>query len=342
MYIFHINKKKLIKIYLLTIFALRNSFYLLYNYIIMTLQQLEYIVALNRHRHFVKAAQECNVAQPTLSAMIKKLEDELEVTIFDRAKHPIEPTLIGERIIIQAQRTLEEMGKIDEMVHSEVATISGTLRIGIIPTVAPYLIPDFISKFKQEYPSVELAISEMRTAMIVEQLKYSLLDMAIVSTPLDNSELLEIPIFYERFVAYFSPLDSHLYNKLKASDMPTEHLWVLQEGHCARNQIFNFCNASTTYNHTYEAGSIETLIKIVDTNGGYTVIPELHIPFLSKKQAHNIREISSPPATREISIIIRKDYIKERMINAVVDTVKAIIPDHMLDQRLKKFAIRLL
>lgn len=308
----------------------------------MTIQQLEYLIALNRHRHFVKAAQECEVAQPTLSAMIRKLEDELEVTIFDRDKHPVEPTLIGARIIAQAQRTLDEMRKINEMVHSEISTMGGTLRIGIIPTVAPYLIPDFISKFKKEYPAVELSIAEMRTSMIIEQLKYSLLDMAILSTPLDNPDLLEIPMFYERFVAYFSPLEENSDKFLKASDMPTEHLWVLQEGHCARNQVFNFCSATDSYNHTYEAGSIDTLIKIVDTNGGYTVIPELHLQFLSESQAKNVREIDSPPATREISIIIRKDYIKERMINAVADTIKAIIPDHMLDERLKKFAIRLM
>ncbi len=308
----------------------------------MTIQQLEYIVALNRQRHFVKAAQECGVAQPTLSAMIRKLEEELEIVIFDRDKHPIEPTPIGERIIRQAERTLEEMNKIGEMVYSEVEALSGSLRIGVIPTVAPYLIPSFISSFKENYPRIELAITEMRTAMILQQLKNSLIDMAILSTPIDNADFLEIPLYYEKYVAYFSPTYNKNKIRLKASDMPTEQLWVLQEGHCARTQVFNFCHSENIHNSTYEAGSIDTLIKIVDKNGGYTVIPELHTQFLSAKQMKNIREITSPPAIREISIIIRKDYIKERMINAVADTIKSIIPEYMLDERLKKFAIRLM
>lgn len=308
----------------------------------MTIHQLEYIVALNRQRHFVKAAEECGVAQPTLSAMIRKLEEELEIVIFDRDKHPIEPTPIGERIIRQAERTLEEMNKINEMVHSEVEALSGSLRIGVIPTVAPYLIPSFISTFKENYPQIELAITEMRTAMILQQLKHSLIDMAILSTPIDNQDFLEIPLYYEKYVAYFSPAYNKNKISLKATEMPTEQLWVLQEGHCARTQIFNFCHSENIHNSTYEAGSIDTLIKIVDKNGGYTVIPELHTQFLSSKQMKNIREITSPPAIREISIIIRKDYIKERMINAVADTVKSIIPEYMLDERMKKFAIRLM
>lgn len=307
----------------------------------MTIQQLEYITALNRQRHFVKAAEECGVAQPTLSAMIRKLEEELDVTLFDRDKHPVVPTPIGERVIRQAENALFEIHKIGELVYSETATLSGNLHIGVIPTVAPYLIPGFIASFTKSYPEIGLSIAEMRTQVVVQQLHDSLLDMAIVSTPLDNPGLLEIPLYYERFVAYFSSEEPDKERRLDASNMPTDRLWVLQEGHCARNQVFNFCGASSGFNHLYEAGSIDTLIKIVDRNGGYTVIPELHLPFLTPAQRENIREIDSPPAVREISILIRKDYVREGMINAVADTIKTLIPERLIDERLKKFAIRL-
>lgn len=307
----------------------------------MTLQQLEYIVAVNRFRHFVTASEECGVTQPTLSAMIQKLEDELDVRIFDRTKHPIEPTKVGEKIIRQAEITLNESKRIKELVASEVNILSGGLKIGVIPTVAPYIIPSFIQEFCASYPTVEVSISEMRTALVVQQLENATLDMAFMSTPLKNTELLEIPIYYEKFVAYFSPTHPLKDQELHASDMPSEHLWVLQEGHCIRNQVFSFCASKITGNHTYEAGSIDNLVRIVDKNGGYTVIPEMHLPFLTDSQLTNVRQIVSPPPVREISIVIRKDYIRERMINAVADSLKKFIPPSMLDERLRKFTIRL-
>lgn len=307
----------------------------------MTLQQLEYIVAVNHYKHFVKAAEACGVTQPTLSTMIQKMEEELDILIFDRTKHPVETTVIGQKIVLQAQTTLNEFGRLKEIVSSEVNSLSGTLKMAIIPTVAPYLLPDFITIFKKQYPKIMLSISEMRTAFIVEQLFRSSLDMAILSTPLKNSELFEIPLYYEKFVAYFSPDHPLIDQPLLASKMPLNDLWVLQEGHCIRNQVFNFCGKKVEKNHIYEAGSIDTLVKIVDKNGGYTIIPELHLSFLNENQIKNIRHIKNPPAVREISIVIRKDFIKEAMINAVADTVKQIIPQQMLDERLKKFSIKL-
>ncbi len=304
----------------------------------MTLQQLEYVVALDRHRHFVQAAEACGISQPTLSAMIQKLEEELGVRIFDRTKHPVEPTEMGRRIIRQAETALQEVHRISEQLDREKTQLAGELRLGVIPTVAPYLVPGFINGFQTECPSVALTVEEMRTKMLLLQLRSGELDMAILSTPLGDPDFLEIPLYYERFVAYFSPDEPH--RALKPGDMPPDHLWVLQEGHCARNQVFNFCRSSGVYNHTYEAGSIDTLIKIVDRNGGYTVIPELHLPFLTAEQRGNVEPIE-PPAVREISILIRRDYIRERMVNAVADVIKQLIPARMLDDHLRKFAIRL-
>ena len=308
----------------------------------MTIQQLEYVLALDKTRHFVRAAELCGVTQPTLSAMVQKLEDEMDCKIFDRSRQPIEPTEIGRQIIKQAQVIIYQVNQLKESVRNEKDTLSGVLNLAIIPTIAPYLLPQFIASFKNQYPDILLKVSEMHTDTIIEKLRIAEIDMAILSTPLDDPKILEVPLYYEKFVAYISPSEP-IYERteLSASDMPLDRLWVLEEGHCLRNQVFNFCHQKPHHNSTYEAGSIDTLVKIVDINGGYTVIPELHIELLSEKQKLNLREIVKPEATREISIVIRHDFVREGMLNAVAECVKQIIPIHMLDARLKKFAIKI-
>ena len=308
----------------------------------MTLQQLEYILALDKTRHFVRAADMCGVTQPTLSAMIQKLEDELDCKIFDRSRQPIETTEIGKQIIDQAQVILYQANQLKESVLSEKNTLSGSLHLAIIPTIAPYLLPQFIASFKSLYPDIALKVSEMHTATIIEKLRVAEIDMAILATPLDDPKIFEVPLYYEHFVAYIAPTEP-IYSRteLSATDMPLDKLWVLEEGHCMRNQVFNFCNDKPIQPLTYEAGSIDTLVKIVDLNGGYTVVPELHVDLLTENQKLNLREIVKPEATREVSIVIRHDFVREAALNAVAECVKRIIPSHMLDARLKKFAIKL-
>ena len=308
----------------------------------MTLQQLEYVLALDKTRHFVRAAELCGVTQPTLSAMVQKLEDELDCKIFDRSRNPLETTEIGKQIIRQAQEIVIQANQLKETVQAEKELLSGTLHLAIIPTIAPYLLPQFIASFKKTYPQISLKVSEMHTSTIIEKLRIAEIDMAILSTPLEDPKILEVPMYYEKFAAYISPKDP-IYERaeLSANDMPLEQLWVLEEGHCLRNQVFNFCTEKVQHTSTYEAGSIDTLVKIVDINGGYTVIPELHIELLSDKQKLNLRNIVNPEATREISVVIRHDFVREGMLNAVAECIKQIIPAHMLDARLKKFAIRL-
>ncbi len=307
----------------------------------MTIQQLEYIVALNKFKHFVKAAEYCGVSQPTLSMMIRKLESELEISIFDRSQHPIQPTKVGQRVIEQAERTLLEMKKVQEIVNDDIDALSGNLSIGVIPTLASYIVPNLIKTFKTDYPEIHLAISEMTTENLIDTLNKGELDMFIAATPLEQENFYEIPLYYEKFLAYFSNSQSHIYKNLSASNMPNENLWILEEGHCFRDQVFNFCTESLSYNQIFESGSIDTLIRIVDTNDGYSVIPELHLPYLSEEQRKNVQDINDPPAIREISIVIRQDFIREKMLNAVANSIKTIIPEHMLDERLKKFSIKL-
>jgi len=307
----------------------------------MTLQQLEYIVALDKTRHFVRAAETCRVTQPTLSAMIQKLEEELSCQIFDRSSHPIMPTEVGTIIISQAQVILFHVKQLNENVLAQKNSLSGSLSLAIIPTVAPYLLPGIISLFRKNHPDISLKIAETRTESIIQKLQMAEIDMAILSTPLDDPKILEVPLYYEKFAAYISP-NEPIYEKQEISinEMPPDHLWVLEEGHCLRNQVLNFCG-SKTHTSVYEAGSIDTLVKIVDMNGGYTIIPELHIDLLSETQKQNLRKIVRPEATREISLVIRHDYVREGLMNAVAETVKQLIPSHMIDTRLKKFSIKL-
>ena len=307
----------------------------------MTLQQIEYVVALYRTRHFAKAAESCGVTQPTLSAMISKLEEELEVKLFDRKRHPIEPTTIGKSVVDQALKAMNEVQKIREVIDSEANNLQGSLKMAILPTIAPYLIPKFIKQFKEDYAEVKLNIIEGLTNEIMDQLIHNEIDMAIVTTPLEQPSILEVPLYYEKFVAYFSADERHDAPALTPFTMPLTNLWSLQEGHCTRKQIFNFCSSKIASNQIFEAGSMDTLIRIVDVNGGYTVIPEMHLDFLTDKQRSQTVEIKNPPAVREVSVVFRADYVRERLVNAVANTVKKVIPEGMLDERLKKFSIRL-
>ncbi len=307
----------------------------------MTLQQLEYVLALDKTRHFVRAAEMCGVTQPTLSAMVQKLEDELDCRIFDRSSHPIVPTQVGETVIKKAQTVLHSVNLLKESISDIKGSLSGSFTVAMIPTVAPYLLPGFIAAFQRDYPDVTLRVTEMRTDSIIRKLQTAEIDMAILATPLNDPNLLEVPLYYEKFEAYISPTEELFKNEeVATTEMSDERLWVLEEGHCLRNQVFNFCK-NRKHASTYEAGSIDTLVKIVDINGGYTVIPELHIELLTENQKLNVRKIVKPEATREISLVIRHDYVREGLMNAVANSVKQIIPQHMLDARLKKFAIKL-
>ena len=309
----------------------------------MCIRDREYIVALDKYRHFVLAAEACGVTQPTLSAMIQKLEEELDVKIFSRDRKNISPTRIGEKIIRQAKIALNETQRIKEVVADESTSMNGNVRIGILPTIAPYLIPDFIYHFRKAYPNVSLFIDEKENKSLIQDLRFGNLDIAITTPPEAHANILEIPVYVEKFVAYFSEdCCSKVRQMIVNGNLPPEQMWILKEGHCIPNGGINLCEDKEIGNHIYEAGSIDTLIKIVDRNGGYTIIPELHISTLSEKQKGNIQVLNvNPPAQRTVSILIKDDFIRERMVNAVLDTMKAIIPSHMIDERFNRLSIKL-
>ena len=309
----------------------------------MTLQQLEYIVAVEKYRHFAKAAESCHVTQSTLSMMIQKLEQELEINIFDRKTQPVEPTPIGVTLLAQAKVILYNAKQFKELALSEKEQESGKVTFGIIPTVAPYILPKLFNILQERNPNINLHVKEITTSEIINQLEKAEIDMALLATPLNNPNLLEIPIYYERFFAYVSPTEPlyNIINEYEMRHLPTDHLWILKEGHCLRNQVMRLCESESGFSTTYEAGSIDTLVKIVDTNGGYTIIPELHLNFLSEKQKANVRPIVNPEPNREISLVVRNDYVKEKLLNVIARNISDTIPENMLDERLKKFSIKL-
>ena len=290
-----------------------------------------------------RAAESCGVTQSTLSSLISKLEAELDVTIFDRASHPVKPTALGEEIISQARVVLYNASQIEELISSCKGRSVGNLRLGIAPTIAPYILPKLLKILSQRYPEVHLTVEESRARNILDKIKTAELDVALLATPVEEQDLLEIPVYRERLVAYLSP-DEKLYGEtqLMSSFLSPTNVWVLREGYCPGNGGgFPFCQCRTDSKAVYEAGSIDTLVRIVDENGGYTIIPELHIPLLSEAQKRNIRPLVSPEPHRDVAFVIRKDFVRERMLNILSEAVKDIIPEEMLDPYLRKFPVKL-
>lgn len=305
----------------------------------MTLIQLEYIVAVDTYRSFVGAAEKCFVTQPTLSMQVQKLEETLAVKIFDRTKQPVVPTEIGAQIIEQARLILQESQKIKELINSQQQDITGELKVGIIPTVAPYLLPQVIAAMMAKYPDLKLLIWEYTTEDIIHHLKTGVLDCGILATPLADPSVHEIPLYYENFVTYVSK-NSRLSKKktVDSDDLLDENIWLLNEGHCMRSQVLNICR-STKENRiqglTYNTGSVETLIRMVDMNDGATLLPELALAHLSNKQLGKVRSFKSPEPVREISLVTHKNFIKRRMLNAFKEEILAVIPKSMKQKKKK-------
>ena len=308
----------------------------------MTLQQLEYIVAVDKYRHFVRAAESCNVTQSTLSSLIQKLEAELDVTIFDRASHPIVPTPLGEKIIAQARVILFNSQQVGELVATHKGSAVGDIRLGIVSTIAPFLLPSMFRYISDNHPSVNIHVEEARVDTIKSKLKRAELDVAILAMPVLDDSLLEIPIYRERYYAYVSPSDKlYAKDRLVTSELTSENIWMLAESYCPNTGQFPFCINDMRNVSIYVAGSIETLMRIVDENGGYTIIPELQLPLIDAERRRNVRDLCDPVPGRAIAIVVRRDFVRERMLNILADAIKSIIPEQMLDERLKRFRIKL-
>ena len=307
----------------------------------MTLQQLRYIVAIDQYRHFGKAAEACGLTQSTLSLMVKKLEEELDVLIFDRDSHPVSPTEVGRRVIDQAKVALYNVEQITQITQSEKDALTGPLRIGLISTVAPVLIPGLFRHIGQNCPSISLQTEEMLTSTIKDKLRKAEIDMGILAGPVPEAELLEIPLYHESFFAYVSPGNpAYSQETIQSEALLGGGFWIIRGGIRQLNPS-DLENGRFTYEQFFEGGRVGTLIQIVNDSGGITIIPQTHTDLIMYSQQKCLRPIVDPEPRRNISLLIRKDYIHEAKLNAVVDAVRHILPAELLENHIRKGSLRL-
>ncbi len=300
----------------------------------MTLTQLKYIIAVDRYRHFATAAEKSYVTQPTLSMQIHKLEEELGITIFDRSKSPVIPTEIGEEIIEEAKKIIKQAKHIEDLAALNDDELRGTFRIGIIPTVAPYLLPLFLRNFRKKHPEVRLIFEEVVTDELLDLLNQDHLDIGIIATPADRGNIFEEDLYYEPFLGYVSedhPLAKK--DRLSVDDLEVTNLWLLNEGHCFRDQTVKLCkkfrkNKLDNPKIEFESGNLETLKQLVEQNFGMTLLP-----YLAKNQINDqcakahLREFDDPVPRRKVRIVYGREYLKKNIIEAFKKEVMASIPD---------------
>jgi LysR family hydrogen peroxide-inducible transcriptional activator len=298
----------------------------------MTLVQLEYIVALDMLKHFARAAEHCHVTQPSLSMQIQKLEEELGIKIFDRSKQPVTPTEMGMPVIEQARRVLAERNTLLQQLQHRRGVVTGELRIGIIPTLAPYLLPLFVKSFAKKYPAVRLVVQEMMTDNIIKALRDGKIDAGILVTPLQEAGIKEHVLFYEELMVYVSKKHS-IYNKTYVipQDIDADSLWLLEEGHCFRSQIVNLCElkklSRENSSFDYEAGSIETLRRMVEVNEGITIMPELATLGMSSREKLMVRRFKKPAPMREVSLVAHRDFMKQKLIELLKMEIIKTLPE---------------
>jgi len=299
----------------------------------MTIQQLEYILAVDKHRHFAKAAEHCGVTQPTLSAMIQKLEDELGVKLFDRHMQPVAPTEIGKKIIRQARAIQGQVAQVKEIVREEIQTYSGTFRLGVLPTIAPYLLPRFFPQLVAKYPEMDLQVYERKTHEIKADLLTGALDAAIWANEPEEDWILGDTLFYEEFYGYVSPGEKVFKNEIiRTSEITGERLWLLDEGHCFRDQLLRFCQleAVKLNQMSYRLGGLETFMRMVESGQGITFIPELAVSQLGEKQKELVRPFAIPRPTRPIVLVRHKNFIRNILLELLMKEIKLAVPEHML------------
>ena len=286
----------------------------------MTIVQLKYAIAVAEHRNFTVAADKCFVTQPTLSMQIQKLEAELDITIFDRTKKPIAISDVGIKIIQQCKKIVSESEKMQDVVDQDRGVIGGNFKIGIVPTIMPTLLPLFLDELVSNYPMLKVFIYELPTNELINQLKNNRLDLIIASTPLEDDDLIEKPIYYEPFVAYLPKSNEHFGKKeIVPRNLYSNDLLLLRDGHCFRNSIENLCFDCSEYVGKFElkSGSFETLVNLVDQNLGITFLPYLHTLKLNENQKEMLHNFKNPKPAREVSLVYHKSEVKIHIIDEI-------------------------
>lgn len=304
-----------------------------------TLTQLEYVIALHKWGHFAKAAEACHVTQPTLSMQIQKLEGELGVVIFDRSKKPILLTEIGKKIIDQMQTVLFEAKKIDTLINAADSNVlRGEIQIGVIPTIAPYLLPKLLPKLEIQFPEIQLKIFEMQTQKIIEALDSDEIDVGLLATPLKIPKIFEYPLYYEPF-SVLSRKDHEFgqFKKIKYSQLNTDDIWLLEEGHCLRNQMLDVCSVKKKSiqkrKYSFESGNLETIKNLINSYGGYTLLPALATEQIGSKTI--LIQFERPIPAREIGLVYRREHYKGSLIEALAESILESIPNEIKKIRAK-------
>ena len=305
----------------------------------MTITQLKYVLAVAEHQNFTLAAEKCFVTQPTLSMQIQKIEEELNIQIFDRTKKPIQLTDIGQKIVSQAKNIVNEADRIQDIVEQQKGFVGGEFRLGIIPTIMPTLLPMFLNNFIKKYPKVKLIIEELNTDEIITKLNNGHLDAAIAATPLQEEKIKEIVLYFEPFVAYIPESHQHYQKQeIEVADLNLDEILLLQDGHCFRDGILNLCknNSRTEINHfQIESGSFETLIKLADEGLGTTLLPYLHTLDLKESDKKKLRHFKEPKPAREVSLIFPKSELKIHIIDALRSTIAGVVKGAIVFQNVE-------
>lgn len=288
-------------------------------------------MAVHKYGHFAKAAEACHVTQPTLSMQLQKLEEELDIKIFDRSKKPVLLTEAGKRIIEQIQSTLFEAKKIETLIHSQDGDLTkGELTFAVIPTIAPYLLPRLLPIIEKHYPGLSLKIVELQTHRIIEALNNDEIDVGVLATPLKIPKIHEFPLYYEPFLALIQKKhELAQYKKIKYSNLKFDDLWLLEEGHCLRHQILDVCSirkeSKEKRKFKFESGNLETLKNIVNDYGGYTLLPTLAAERIGEKTT--LIPFERPIPAREIGLVYRREHYKSELIEALGDAILKCIPE---------------
>ncbi len=305
----------------------------------MTITQLHYVLAVAEHKNFTKAAQKVFVTQPTLSMQIQKLEEELDITIFDRTKKPIQLTEVGQKIVQQARNIVNESDRIKDIVDQQKGFIGGIFRLGVIPTIMPTLLPMFIGNFMKKFPKVKLKIEELHTEAILEKLKEGHLDAAIAATPLQIDGIKENVLYYEPFVPYIpKEIDMHTNEKIDIDSLDINKILLLEDGHCFKDGIINLCKANREYDGDQlqlESGSFETLIKLANEGLGMTLLPYLHTLELKESEKKNLKMFNDPVPAREVSLIYNRSELKMQIIEALRSTIASVVKGAITYQNVK-------
>lgn len=295
----------------------------------MTITQLQYVLAVAEYQNFTLAAEKSFVTQPTLSMQVQKLEDELDILIFDRSKKPISITEVGKKIVAQAKNIVSEADRIKDIVDQDKGFIGGDFTLGIIPTVMPTLLPMFLSTFIKKYPKVNLIIKEQATNTLIKNIQDGHLDAAIAATPLEVEFIKERPLYYEPFVGYV-PSNHRLakHKEITTADLDIEDILLLQDGHCFRDGVINLCKSPKDMGNEHfkiESGSFETLVNLSNEGMGMTLLPFLNTLELDENKKSNLRYFEKPSPAREISLIYHKSELKIQISEAIKEVISGVV-----------------